>query len=108
MGFMNNLFEAASNIAATAVNTAKSLPDGLNNALEGYVRGHILQMASLLKKSDENRLGGAAPNWFYMEMAKKSILSDYNIPEDLKSDYQRYSSTFSIPALRENHDNYRR
>lgn len=91
---MKNLFETASNIAATAVNIAKSLPEGLNNALVNSSRDRILEMASFLKKSDETRLKSTAPNWFYMERAKKWNLPDYSIPENLKSDFQRYSSTF--------------
>lgn len=91
---MKNLFETASNIAATAVNIAKSLPEGLNNALVKSSRDRILEMASLLKKSDETRLKSTAPNWFYKERAKKWNLPDYSIPENLKSDFQRYSSTF--------------
>lgn len=94
MGLVENLFEAAFNIAAAAVNTVKAMPEGLNNACASYMRERISEIAAVMKKSDEKRFGQTAPNWFYIETSKKLLVSDYRIPENLKSDYQRYSSTF--------------
>lgn len=105
MGLMKNLFETASNIAATAVNIAKILPEGLNNMSRDYERERILDVASRLKQIDEGR-GQTAPNWFYIEKAKKGISSNYSIPQNLKSDYQRYSRTYGkIPGFDSDRDN---
>ncbi len=60
-----------------------------------------------MKKSDEKRFGQTAPNWFYIETSKKLLVSDYRIPENLKSDYQRYSSTFGKSTRRDSERDYR-
>ena len=107
MGMVENLFEAAFNIAAAAVNTVKAMPEGLNNACARYMRKNISKLAADMKKGDEECLGQTAPNWFYMEKCKMLLVSDYRIPENLKSDYQRYSSTFGKSTRRDSERDYR-
>ena len=91
MSLFEDLFEAASNVVSAAAAVAKSMPDRIESFSNRMAHGMILERAKLYKSINRPN---PAPDWYYMERAKKDVVGTYRIPYQLQEEYRRYDMVF--------------
>ncbi|MBQ8708446.1 MAG: hypothetical protein IJ523_10200 [Succinivibrionaceae bacterium] len=91
MSLFDDLFEAASNVVSAAATVAKSMPERIESFSNRLVHETILDRAKLYKSINRPNM---APDWYYMERAKKDVVSTYRIPCRLQEEYRRYDRVF--------------
>ncbi|MBQ8708445.1 MAG: hypothetical protein IJ523_10195 [Succinivibrionaceae bacterium] len=91
MSFFEDLFESAANVVSSAATVVKSVPDCIHQATSNSVRQMVLNTARRYKSICRPNM---APDWYYVERAKRDLVSGYHTPGELQDEYGRYDREF--------------